>query len=39
MLGQMKFMIRRNYSNPPMHGGQVVAKVLADAGAARDVGG
>jgi len=28
VLGQMKFMIRRNYSNPPMHGGQVVAKVL-----------
>ncbi|MDR7297032.1 aromatic-amino-acid transaminase [Pelomonas aquatica] len=31
VLGQMKFMIRRNYSNPPMHGGQVVAKVLTDA--------
>jgi aromatic-amino-acid transaminase len=30
VLGQMKFMIRRNYSNPPMHGGQVVAKVLTD---------
>jgi aromatic-amino-acid transaminase len=28
VLGQLKFMIRRNYSNPPMHGGQVVAKVL-----------
>ena len=28
VLGQMKFMIRRNYSNPPMHGGQLVAKVL-----------
>lgn len=28
VLGQMKFMIRRNYSNPPMHGGQIVAKVL-----------
>jgi aromatic-amino-acid transaminase len=30
VLGQLKFMIRRNYSNPPMHGGQVVAKVLSD---------
>lgn len=30
MLGQLKFMIRRNYSNPPMHGGQIVAKVLTD---------
>ena len=30
MLGQLKFTIRRNYSNPPMHGGQVVAKVLGD---------
>ena len=30
VLGQLKFMIRRNYSNPPMHGGQVVAKVLTD---------
>ncbi len=30
VLGQMKFMIRRNYSNPPMHGGQIVAKVLSD---------
>ena len=29
VLGQMKFMIRRNYSNPPMHGGQIAAKVLA----------
>ncbi|MEJ5999897.1 amino acid aminotransferase [Paucibacter soli] len=28
VLGQLKFMIRRNYSNPPMHGGQIVAKVL-----------
>jgi len=28
VLGQMKFTIRRNYSSPPMHGGQVVAKVL-----------
>ena len=30
VLGQLKFMIRRNYSNPPMHGGQVVARVLTD---------
>jgi aromatic-amino-acid transaminase len=30
VLGQMKYMIRRNYSNPPMHGGQIVAKVLTD---------
>ncbi|MDN3544836.1 MAG: aromatic amino acid transaminase [Roseateles asaccharophilus] len=30
VLGQLKFMIRRNYSNPPMHGGQVVARVLND---------
>ena len=29
VLGQMKFMIRRNYSNPPMHGGQIVARVLS----------
>ena len=28
VLGQMKFLIRRNYSNPPIHGGQIVAKVL-----------
>jgi aromatic-amino-acid transaminase len=31
VLGQLKFTIRRNYSNPPMHGAQVVAKVLGDA--------
>ena len=30
VLGQMKATIRRNYSNPPAHGGQVVAKVLSD---------
>nr|WP_295082389.1 amino acid aminotransferase [uncultured Roseateles sp.] len=30
VLGQMKFLIRRNYSNPPMHGGQIVARVLSD---------
>ena len=31
VLGQLKFTIRRNYSNPPLHGGQLVARVLADA--------
>jgi aromatic-amino-acid transaminase len=31
VLGQMKFMIRRNYSSPAIHGGQIVAHVLADA--------
>lgn len=30
VLGQLKFTIRRNYSNPPMHGGQMVARVLAE---------
>ena len=30
VLGQMKATIRRNYSSPPMHGGQIVAKVLTD---------
>ncbi|MBC3868875.1 amino acid aminotransferase [Undibacterium oligocarboniphilum] len=30
VLGQMKATIRRNYSNPPMHGGQLVARVLSD---------
>lgn len=30
VLGQLKATIRRNYSNPPLHGGQVVAKVLGD---------
>jgi aromatic-amino-acid transaminase len=32
VLGQMKFTVRRNYSSPPIHGGQIVAHVLADAG-------
>jgi len=31
VLGQMKFMIRRIYSSPAIHGGQIVAHVLADA--------
>ena len=30
VLGQLKLVIRRNYSNPPMHGGQIVARVLTD---------
>ena len=30
VLGQLKFTIRRNYSNPPLHGGQIVAKVLGE---------
>ena len=30
VLGQLKFTIRRNYSSPPIHGGQVVARVLTD---------
>ena len=29
MLSQLKRVIRTNYSNPPVHGGQVVATVLA----------
>ncbi len=32
VLSQLKIMIRTNYSNPPTHGGAVVAKVLEDAG-------
>ena len=31
VLGQLKFTIRRNYSSPPIHGGQIVARVLGDA--------
>ena len=30
VLGQLKATIRRNYSNPPVHGGQIVARVLTD---------
>ncbi len=30
VLGQMKFTVRRSYSSPPIHGGQVVATVLTD---------
>lgn len=28
VLGQLKFTVRRNYSNPPLHAGQLVATVL-----------
>ncbi len=31
VLGQLKFTVRRNYSSPPIHGGQIVATVLGDA--------
>ncbi len=30
VLGQLKFAVRRNYSSPPIHGGQIVATVLSD---------
>ena len=30
MLGQLKFTVRRNYSSPPIHGGQLVAAVLGE---------
>ena len=30
VLGQLKFTVRRNYSSPPIHGGQIVARVLSD---------
>jgi aromatic-amino-acid transaminase len=30
VLGQLKFTIRRNYSSPPIHGGQIVAAVLTE---------
>jgi aromatic-amino-acid transaminase len=32
VLGQLKAAIRRNYSSPPTHGGQVVARVLQTPG-------
>ncbi len=31
VLGQMKFTVRRNYSSPPTHGGQIAAAVMSDA--------
>ena len=30
VLGQLKATVRRNYSSAPIHGGQIVARVLAD---------
>ena len=36
VLGQLKFTVRRNYSSPPIHGGQIVAKVLGDPDLRRD---
>ena len=30
VLGQLKFAVRRNYSSPPIHGGQIVAAVLGE---------
>ncbi|HEY1392131.1 MAG TPA: aminotransferase class I/II-fold pyridoxal phosphate-dependent enzyme, partial [Methylibium sp.] len=30
VLGQLKATVRRNYSSPPIHGGQIVAHVLDD---------
>ena len=30
VLGQLMAAVRRNYSSPPTHGGQIVARVLAD---------
>jgi aromatic-amino-acid transaminase len=36
VLGQMKFTVRRNYSSPPIHGGQIVATVLTTPELRRD---
>jgi len=30
VLGQLKYTVRRNYSSPPIHGGQIVAAVLSE---------
>jgi aromatic-amino-acid transaminase len=30
VLGQLKFTVRRNYSSPPIHAGQLVARVLTE---------
>ncbi len=38
VLGQLKATVRRNYSSPPIYGGQIVARVLTDARAAPVVG-
>ncbi len=32
VLGQMKAIVRRNYSSPPLHGGQIAALVMTDPG-------
>ncbi len=31
VLGQLKFTVRRNYSSPPIHAAEIVARVLGDA--------
>jgi len=31
VIGQLQVAVRKNYSSPPTHGGQIVARVLADA--------
>jgi aromatic-amino-acid transaminase len=31
VLGQLKFTVRRNYSSPPLHAAQIVARVLGEA--------
>ena len=36
VIGQLKFTIRRNYSSPPIHGGQIVAAVLGEAALRRE---
>ncbi len=36
VLGQLKFTVRRNYSSPPIHGGQIVAAVLGEPGLRRE---
>jgi aromatic-amino-acid transaminase len=36
VLGQLKFTVRRNYSSPPIHGGQIVAAVLTEPDLRRD---
>jgi aromatic-amino-acid transaminase len=36
VLGQLKFTVRRNYSSPPIHGGQIVAAVLSEPDLRRD---
>ena len=38
VLSQVKRLVRTNYSNPPTHGCQIVATVLASAAAAQPVG-